>query len=172
MRRRKARGFSLVEILVSVLIISLAFVAFSQLFISAIWLHKKAQYQTAAAKRAQNEVERAIYLGDTTYSTLLNPTTTNAIITSSCYPSGYTVSSATMAHQFQRTVSFSMSGLPGGSGSVVYTANPFNYTRGQDAKDQELASVVVTITWSGFRANMPNQSVTLTSFIAQMPQGN
>src|SRR5689334_1514140 len=62
-RPRRRRGFTLVELLVSVLILSLALVALSQLYMAAMWTYHKARYTSLATQRAQLELEQAEGLG-------------------------------------------------------------------------------------------------------------
>ncbi|HEX2949654.1 MAG TPA: prepilin-type N-terminal cleavage/methylation domain-containing protein [Armatimonadota bacterium] len=127
------RGFSLVELLVSVVILAIGLVALSQLYLAALWTYHCAQYTSIAAERAQQELETVQRLGADSYTPLTDSTP-------SCYPSTvYTSYSAGHGVQFQ------VPELPRGHGTVVITKNPFLQTPASDY--QQLASAVITITW-------------------------
>ncbi len=57
------RGFTLVEILISLVILSLGLVSMSQLYVAAMWTTQKARYLSLATQRAQFEYENVQSLG-------------------------------------------------------------------------------------------------------------
>jgi prepilin-type N-terminal cleavage/methylation domain-containing protein len=129
-RRRVQRGFTLVELLVALLILSMALISLSQLYLAGMWTTQKARYMSIATKRAQSELERVQDLG---LLTLRNGPSEDS------YPSAeYTY------HEDWRGVDFAAAPLPNGEGSVTWRFWP------PDTEANEyLLKVDVTITWDG-----------------------
>ncbi|MHB0939243.1 MAG: type IV pilus modification PilV family protein [Armatimonadota bacterium] len=130
--RHRHRGLTLVELLVAVLILSLALVSLSQLYLAGMWTTQKARYMSIATKRAQAELERAQDLG---LLTLRNGPSEDS------YPAAiYT------HHENGMGVDFTAPPLPNGTGSVTWDYWPPN-TSG----NEYLLKVNVNITWEGAR---------------------
>jgi len=125
-------GISLVELLVSVLIVSLGLVALSQLFVSALWTYQKAHYLSIATQQAQYEMEKVRDLGVLRLM--------NGVDTTAYPPAVYT------ANGTNNGVTFQVPTLPGGAGSVLWTPYPAGATN-----NQYLQQVVIAITWTGAR---------------------
>lgn len=129
-RRRIRRGFTLVELLVALLILSLALISLSQLYLASMWTTKKARFMSIATKRAQSELERAQDLG---LLILRNGPGEDS------YPSAeYTY------HDDGRGVDFLAPPLNNGEGSVTWQYWPPNTT-----DNEYLLKVTVNITWEG-----------------------
>lgn len=142
--RRRRRGMTLVEVLVAVLILSLALISLSQLYLAGMWTTQKARYLSIATKRAQSELERAQDLG---LLTLRNGPSEDS------YPSAeYTY------HEDGMGVSFQAPPLPNGTGTVEWDYWPAN-TPG----NEYLMKVTVNITWDGARRS--RSRVTLSTLL-------
>ena len=126
--RRVRRGFSLIELLVAVLILGLALISLSQLYLAGMWTTQKARYLSLATQRAQAEMERAQELG------ILNLTQGASV-----YPTPeYT------PYFFGRGVTFTEDNLPEGRGIVTWSVYPHNTTG-----NQYLLKVDIFLTWQG-----------------------
>ena len=127
---RRRRGLSLVELMVAVLILSLALISLSQLYLAGMWTTQKARYMSIATKRAQSELERVQDLG---LLTLRNGPNEDS------YPSAeYTY------HADGMGVDFAAPPLPGGTGTVTWDYWPAN-----TAGNEYLLKVNVTVSWEG-----------------------
>jgi len=129
-RRRIRQAFTLVELLVAMLILSLALVSMSQLYLAGMWTTQKARYMSIATKRAQSELERAQDLG---LLILRNGPSEDS------YPSTeYT------HHDDGRGVDFQAPPLPNGEGSVTWQFWP------PDTDGNEyLLKVTINVGWDG-----------------------
>lgn len=144
--RQFRRGFTLVELLVTLLILGLALVSLSQLYLAGMWTTQKAQYMTIATKRAQAEIERTQNLG---LLILRNGPNEES------YPSAdYTY------HSDGHGVDFVAPPLPNGRGSVTWQFWPPN-----TAGNQYLLKVTANVSWDGSTRSrsMVNVSTLLTN---------
>lgn|GEM_PF-1975578 len=130
--RRPRRGFTLVELLVAMLILGLALISLSQLYLAGMWSTQKARYLSIATKRAQSELERAQDLG---LLILRNGPSEDS------YPTAeYT------HHDDGRGVDFLAPPLPNGEGSVTWQFWP------PDTDGNEyMLKVTIDVTWEGSR---------------------
>ena len=144
---RRRRGFSLVELLASVLILSLALVSLGQLYVAAMWTTQKARYLSLATKRAEYELEKVRNLG---ILSLANGPT------ESSYPTTEYTHAANL-----KGVSFQEVGLPSGIGTVSWS----NYPPNVAGNDYQL-KVDVVITWAG--AHQSRSRVAVTSLVTNM----
>lgn len=136
-RHSRARGFSLVEILVSSLILGLSLVAMSQLYMGAMWTYEKARKLTVATDRAHYELEKVRNLG---YNMLINGINYNNQAMEDAYlPSEYSYQSTGMG------VTFTVNGLPQGRGSVLWAP----YPTGTPLSTCKMMQVTVKIEWDG-----------------------
>lgn len=134
-RRHQRSGFSLIELLVSCIILSIALIAFGQLFLAGYLTMEKARYLSLATIRAENEIERLSFIE---YDSMLNgPSITD-------YPTA--VEGGTYQHFFNedgtRGVRFPVEDLPGGQGELSWRRSSL-----AGISDTNLLEVVVRITW-------------------------
>jgi prepilin-type N-terminal cleavage/methylation domain-containing protein len=123
---------TLIELLVSIVIISIGLVALSQLYMSAMWTYQKSRSLSLATERAQLELEKVHAVG---YEGLqLDPLTQNPLFPSTVY------TATTNPHG----VTFPVDTLVGGSGKI--TVQP--YQEGGAPVDN-IVQVVVEIDWDG-----------------------
>jgi len=128
--RRIRQGFTLVELLVTLLILGMALISLSQLYLAGMWTTQKARYMSIATKRAQSEIERTQDLG---LLILRNGPSEDS------YPAAeYTY------HADGRGVDFQTPPLPDGRGSVTWQFWPPN-----TAENEYLLKVTTHITWEG-----------------------
>lgn len=134
--RRYRRGFSLVELLVSVVILSLGLIGLSQLHMAAMWTYYKTRDLSIATQRAQLELEKAQNLG---FNLLDHGTLVAADPAPTCYSaSEYSLLTTGRGVQFQ------VPSLPAGVGTVKIA----KFTPGGVPK-QNLITVTIEITWDG-----------------------
>ncbi|MHB9025542.1 MAG: type IV pilus modification PilV family protein [Armatimonadota bacterium] len=128
-RRSKSRGFTLVELLVSSVILAIGFIALSQLYLASMWTYWKAHYLSVATERAQQEIEYAQRLK----FPALDTANANSLATYYLEP-GYT------ALDTGRGVHFYERKLPSGEGTLTVTNyNTYSY----------LLKVTVEVNWLG-----------------------
>jgi len=128
--RRRPRGFTLMELLVALLILSLALISLSQLYLAGMWTVQKARYLSLATQRAQAELERANDLG---ILSLLNGPS----------EASYPISEYTW-HEDGRGVDFTEDSLPNSQGTLTWQ----NWPTGETGSDQ-LLKVDIILTWKG-----------------------
>lgn len=139
--RRPRRGFSLAELLVSIVILGLAMVALGNLYLAGMWTTHKARYLSVATQRAQYEMEKVQDLG---LLNLLNG------------PSEESYPTTEYTHRLDgRGVSFNVESLPFGEGSVSWQNWPPNMKG-----NQYLLKVDIVINWEGPRSAASNVHVT------------
>lgn len=156
-RRRHHRGFSIVELLISLVILAIGLVGLVQLYIASVYTYQKTRYTSLATARAKYELERVLQLGAGSYDALTNPG--NALIPA-CYPSNpYTALSS------GRGVKAVVSELPNGQVTITIVRDPFNQGR---TEDLQLSSVTVAVTWTGPRMT---SDVQLVTYVAKRPGG-
>ncbi|HEY3376780.1 MAG TPA: prepilin-type N-terminal cleavage/methylation domain-containing protein [Armatimonadota bacterium] len=148
MMNGRRRGFTLVELLIAALIVSLGLIALSQLYIAALWTFQKARYTAVAVAYAQKEVETLQYYADTSYPALTTSTTT--LSTLYLTPT-YTVTGTSSVY----TVRSSVDGLPSGLCTMTITPDPtlLGTTAGKN-----LAKVTIAVTWSASASSKRGQS--------------
>lgn len=127
---RAYRGMTLVELLVSCVILAIGLVALSQLFVTAMWSYQKARYTTIATERVQHELEKA-------QSLRFNVLRDNANLISDTRYSSLDGYRELAGHN---GVEFDMESIPGGHG--VITISPFQ-------GKASLLKIDITITWTG-----------------------
>ena len=114
----------------AMLILGLALVALSQLFLAGMWTTQKARYLSISTQRAQAEMEKVQDLG---MLTLLNgPTEESYPATEYWYDAD------------QHGINFTDDNLPNGRGSVTWSSYPNNV-----AGNDHLLRVDIDITWEG-----------------------
>ena len=149
--RTGRRGFSLIELLATVMILSLGLVSVSTLFIGGTISTAKAKRISAATNRAQQEMERLRSAGFS-----------GCIVDTDVFPaaSGYTI--VQQNDDLTGRVAFTPSGLPSATGYIdigFYDSGAGIYPN--------LKTVVITVTWSGGK---PAQGqVKLQTYIANHP---
>lgn len=127
---RKFRGVTLVELLVSCVILAIGLVALSQLFVTAMWSYQKARYTTIATERVQHELEKA-------QSLRFNVLRDSANLISETRYSPLDGYQELPGHN---GVEFDMDSIPGGHG--VMTISPYH-------GNASLLKIDITITWKG-----------------------
>lgn len=140
---------TLVEILVAILILGVGIVGLSNLYLATMWTYQKARNLSLATQRAELELENIQRQAATAYTAL---TDTSKPLIPACYSA--VIYSALPSG---RGVSFKVPGLPGGSGKITITTDPFKKNRPEDAK---LASASIVITWTGSKRGQSNVSLT------------
>lgn len=148
---RKLRGLTLVEVLISALILSVGVVGLAQLYLASIAFSMKTRHLAIATQRAQREIE---YITTFPYADFR----TDALAThypSSRYP-GVQVVDTDSATGSGKTVSFTTDELPSGTGVVAITPYKTGYTH--------LLQVRVTVGWKGWHDQ--HESVTLNTLVA------
>ena len=129
--RQRRRGFTLVELLVAILILSLALISLGQLYLAGMWTTQKARYMSIATQRARAELERVQDLG----ILILRNGPSEASYPSSEYS----------YHTDGRGVDFVEDGLPAGNVGTVSWHTSSSYDTGY----QYLLVVNVSISWNG-----------------------
>lgn len=127
-------GFTLIEMLVACVILAIGLIGLSQLYLASMWTYQKSRNLALATEVAQYELEKAQSYGYTG----LNGALTDDLYLRTQSGGIYTWLPA------GNGVSFPVSQLPGGQGTVVWT----HYV----ASSQTVASLLqveVTITWGG-----------------------
>ena len=149
--RTKRGGFSLIELLATMVIISLAMVSVSTLFIGGTISVAKAKRITAATNRAQQEMERLRSAGFA-----------GCLIDPDVFPSasGYTI--VQQYSDLTGRVGFTPSDLPGATGYI-----DISYYDSGAGIYPNLKTVAITITWTGGKPT--RGQVQLQTFIANHP---
>jgi len=130
-------GFSLIELLVSSVILGLSLVALSQLYMSAMWTYQKARKLSIATNRAQFELEKVDNLG---YEGLITGVNSgNPTIEDAYFPSEYTYLSSKMG------VAFTIPDLPNGQGTVSWQPYPSNTS----LSSCKILQATIDIQWDG-----------------------
>ena len=130
-------GFSLIELMVSTVILGLSLVALSQLYMSAMWTYQKARKLSVATNRAQFELEKVCNLG---YDGLITGVNSgNPTIEDAYFPSEYTYLSSKMG------VSFTIPDLPNGRGTVSWEPYPAT----TPLSSCKILQATVDIQWDG-----------------------
>jgi prepilin-type N-terminal cleavage/methylation domain-containing protein len=144
-RKHKSRGFTLVELLVSVLLLGIGIVAVCQLYVVSMWTAQKAHYLSVATQRAQYELEQAEALP----FAAMNLQSGTPL--SQYYPTGLYTDLAT-----GRGVQFSVSTLPQGQGTIrIESYYGYDY----------LVQVIVEVTWAG--ARQAQSTVAVATLVAK-----
>lgn len=152
-RRHHLRAFTLVELLVSCLIISLGLVAASQLYVTAMWTTQKARYLSVASQRAQFELEKVRNLG---FGGLVNGVNSSTPELEDSYmPEYYTYLPSNLG------VGFKIGDLPNGRGTVNWKP----YPDGTALKSAKMFEVTIEILWDG--STRDKSKVRLCTFVAQ-----
>lgn len=147
LRCRRQRAFTLVELLVSMLILALALVSLGQLYVAAMWTTQKARYMSVATQRAQYELEKVRNLG---------------LLQLANGPSESSYPMVEYTHNADaRGVSFLEPALPDGRGTVSWS----NYPPGVAGNKFQL-KVDVAVTWAG--AQRSRSRVAVTSLVTHM----
>ncbi|MHB9025138.1 MAG: type II secretion system protein [Armatimonadota bacterium] len=133
-RPARRSGFSLVELLVSVVILGIGLVALIQLYMGALWSYQKGRYLSLATQRAQLEYEKVQNLGF--YGLDNGPTDFTYLRTQS--GGEYTWLTASPG------VSFTVNSLPNGRGTVTWQHFPVN-----GAGSANMLKVDIRILWDG-----------------------
>lgn len=142
--RARRRGFTLVELLVSVLILGMAMVSLGQLYIASNLTAQKARYLSLATQRAGAEMEKAEDLG---------------ILSLQNGPNSASYDTASYSYNSDnKGVTFTTNEPPNGQGSVTWVNWPPN-----TAGNSNLLKVDVILTWHA--AGIPSSQVHLTTLL-------
>jgi type II secretory pathway pseudopilin PulG len=143
---RCKRGFSLIETMFSVIVLSFAVLVFGAVFPASSRMRQKGEYVTRATTIAEQELEQIRGLG---YAKLNYTALQSAgVIDSSPNSSPYSITGATGL----------ATALPGGTGTLTITSAA-----------TDLMQCQINITWTGAVITQGN-SVTLTTFIVNTAQ--
>ena len=145
-------GFTLIEVLVAAVILSIGLVGVSSMVYCGVLSHQKSANYTIAGERAMHEMERVRdggYLG--------------AVVDALHFPSPtYTILSSS-------TAGFSVADLPSGTGTITIAedneAQAINPLTGLPY--QNMKRVTITITWGG--SYRSNGAYTLATLISNRP---
>jgi prepilin-type N-terminal cleavage/methylation domain-containing protein len=140
--RHNRRGMTLVELLVSVVLLAIALVTVSQMFVGGVISAGKARNVQIATNRALQEIEKAKDMGYL-----------NLVVDTAHFPPPYTIVDST-------TVGFAIDTLPDAQGRLVITPYPLPTT-------ENLRRVTATVTWGGSR--FTSGSVTVGTLVANRP---
>lgn len=140
--RAARRGMSLVELLVSILLLAIALVAVSQMFVGGVLATKKARNIQIATNRALQEIEKSKDMGYL-----------NLVVDSSHFPPPYTIVDTT-------TVAFQVGELPASQGQLVIAPYP-------QPTSENLKRVSATVSWGGSR--FTSGTVAVSTLIANHP---
>lgn len=131
----RRRGFTIVELLVSLVILGVGLIGLLQLYMAATVTYQKGRCLSLATGRVQQELEKVHHLG---YTGLM----TNPLIHNTRYPaSEYTALTGA------RGVQFDMAALPNGHGTIT-----IGDLMEDGAAVPNIAVVTLEITWDGVPA--------------------
>lgn len=143
MRMKRRSGFTLVEVLISVVILTVGLLAVSQLYVTGMVTYQKARNMSLAAQRAQRELERVQNL---TY-TLIHTAYVDNKIVPNLYPTALGYAAYTDPNDSEvKGVTFTVDELPEGTGTVTFQPY-FHPTLGKTVPN--LLQVDVNIEWGG-----------------------
>lgn len=143
-------GFTLVEVLVSTMILGIGLVALAQLYLAAMWTYQKSYYMSLATQRAQQEYEKVQNLG---FYALENG------------PDDFTYLRVSQGGEYEwqigvPVVRFSMADvMTGGQGVISWTHWPPN-----TVGNANMLKVEIEVTWVGPKETLtPVKIVTLVT---------
>lgn len=135
LRRQRSAGFSLIELLVSTLILGVALVACSQLCLTGMYTYQKARSISVATQRAQYEQEKLQNLPFNIIATALDADSCKLV------PSLYPASTyQQITNNGQRGVAFTLGDVPDGHGTVM-----LSHFKGY----QHILQIDITVWWQG-----------------------
>lgn len=140
--RLSRRGMTLVELLVTVLILGIALVALSQMFVTGVLAANKARNIQIATNRVMQEIEKAKDMGYL-----------NLVVDSTHFPPPYTILD-------NNVVGFNVTGLRDAQGLLVIEPYP------QPSTDN-LKRVTATVSWGGSR--FTSGDITVNTLVANRP---
>jgi prepilin-type N-terminal cleavage/methylation domain-containing protein len=140
--RARRRGMSLVELLISVLLLAIALLTVSQMFVGGVLAAQKARNVQVATNRALQEVEKAKDMG---YLGL--------VVDADHFPPPYSIVNGT-------TVGYTVDALPDAQGLMTITPYP-------QADSVNLRRVTATVSWGGSR--FTSGAVTVNTLVANRP---
>jgi prepilin-type N-terminal cleavage/methylation domain-containing protein len=142
MRLRRHTGFTLVEVLISVIILAVGLLALSQLYVTGMYTYQKARNMSLATQRASREMERA---QNFTF-TLINSAHSQNKIVPDLYPAPEYTAFADPNDADLKGVNFDVPELPEGVGTVIFS-HFYDNTQGKEMPN--LLQVDVLIEWGG-----------------------
>jgi len=140
--RLSRRGMTLVELLVTVVILAIALVALSQMFVSGVLAAKKARNVQIATNRAMQEVEKAKDMGYL-----------NLVVDYDHFPSPYTILDDNM-------IGFDVAGLRDAQGRLEIEPYP-------QPDSDNLKRVTASVSWGGGRYT--SGSITVNTLVTNRP---
>lgn len=149
--RKSCQGFSLIELLASVVILGLALTAISVLFVGGIVSNQKALRISRATYLAQLEMERLRSAG---YA--------GAVVDPLFFPSAKGYSILQQNENLTGTVGFTVTDLPQGQGTI-----DIDYFHAPTGYYPNLKTITATVTWQGGKPTRGR--VVVQSLLANRP---